>query len=121
MSTTANESRLTFQIAPDLKLTIERAAAQLGQSVNDFAISTLVETAQTVIGEESVTELSARDRDLFVSLLDDEEREPNAALKRAAQRYRKQVGRRKSSPSRPAKSRTPRPKTPSVRRRKPRG
>ncbi|HEV2972599.1 MAG TPA: DUF1778 domain-containing protein [Pirellulales bacterium] len=97
-TTTGGDARLNFRIAPDLKRTIEDAAAQLGQSVSDFAISTLVESAQTVIERRSVTELSRRDRDLFISILDDEDAAPNAALKRAVQRYRKQFGRQSGPP-----------------------
>lgn len=90
MSTTnPGDARLNFRIASDVKRTIEEAAAQLGRSVSDFAISTLVQTAQSVIKRRSVTELSRRDRDLFISILDDQDAQPNAALKRAARLYRK--------------------------------
>jgi uncharacterized protein (DUF1778 family) len=92
--TSSGDARLNFRIAADLKRTIEEAAAQLGQSVADFAVSTLVETAETVVGRRSVTKLSKRDRDLFISLLDDMNVAPNAALKRAAVRYRECFGRK---------------------------
>ncbi len=44
-----NEARLNFRLPADLKAVIEEAAATLGQSVSDFAISTLVQTARTVL------------------------------------------------------------------------
>ena len=103
---------LNFRIPRDVKQTITEAAAQLGQSVTDFAISTLVETAETVVGRRAVTKLSRRDRDLFISLLDNVDLAPNAALKRAAGRYRKHFARK------PATS--PSTKSPSARQRKPR-
>ena len=36
-----NDARLNFRLPADLKQTIEEAAARLGQSVTDFAVSTL--------------------------------------------------------------------------------
>ena len=89
MSTVRNDARLNFRLPEELKATIEKAAAQLGQSVSDFAVSTLVREARDVIREHDVTELSLRDRDLFVSILDDADARPNQALRTAARRYTK--------------------------------
>jgi len=86
-----NDARLNFRLPSDLKETIEQAAAHLGQTVSDFAISTLVQTARQVIREHDVTRLSNRDRDRFLALLDDAEVEPNDALKAAARRYKQGV------------------------------
>jgi uncharacterized protein (DUF1778 family) len=90
---TKNNARLNFRLRSDLKAVIEAAAAMLGQSVSEFAVSTLVQAARTVIQERSRTDLSNRDRDLFVALLDDAEAEPNKALAGAAARYKKRLGR----------------------------
>ena len=92
MSTSKNEARLNFRLPADLKQTIEEAAIQLGQTVSDFAVSTLVQTARKVIAERDVTDLSRRDRDAFVASLDDRSAKPNKALADAAKRYKKQVG-----------------------------
>lgn len=92
MSTVKNDARLNFRLPEDLKATIEKAAAQLGQSVSDFAVSTLVRTAREVIREHDVTELSNRDRDVFVSILDDPDATPSEALVSAAERYKKEMG-----------------------------
>lgn len=83
-----NDARLNFRLPSELKHTIQQAAAHLGQSVNDFAVSTLVETARRVIEQHQATRLSNRDRDLFISLLDDASAEPNRALVDAASRYK---------------------------------
>jgi uncharacterized protein (DUF1778 family) len=83
-----HDARLNFRLSADLKETIEEAAAQLGQTVSDFAISTLVTTARQVLQEHQVTRLSQRDRDHFVALLDDAESRPNKALRAAAKRYK---------------------------------
>ena len=79
-----NDARLNFRLPSDLKAIIEEAAATLGQSVSDFAVSTLVQSARSVLCEQSVTELTNRDRDIFVALLDDAEAKPNRALSDAA-------------------------------------
>jgi len=92
MATTAkNDARLDFRLPSDLKRVIEEAAAQLGQSVSDFAVSALVRTARNVIQEGNVTDLSRRDRDVFVALLNNADANPAEALTRAAKRYRRQV------------------------------
>lgn len=83
-----NNARLNFRLPAELKETIEQAAAHLGQTVSDFAISTLVETARHVIQEHDVTRLSNRDRDRFVALLDRADLKPNKALRAAAKRYK---------------------------------
>ena len=87
-----SEARLNFRLAGELKKTIEEAAAQMGQTVSDFAVSTLVQTARRILHEQQVTRLSERDRQLFVEMLDDQSTKPSRALAQAANRYRKQVG-----------------------------
>ena len=91
MPTADREARLNFRLPADAKRTIEEAAAQMGQTVSDFAISTLVQTARKVLHDQNLTVLSRRDRDLFVALLDDPSAKPNKALRDAAKRYKKQV------------------------------
>jgi uncharacterized protein (DUF1778 family) len=93
MTTDARDSRLNFRLPSDLKNVIEEAAASLGQSVTDFAVSTLVRHARSVIEQRNVTVLSRSDRDRLIALLDDTHARPNAALSKAAKRYKKQLGR----------------------------
>ncbi|MGA2702719.1 MAG: DUF1778 domain-containing protein [Isosphaeraceae bacterium] len=92
MATGARDARLNFRLPTDLKEVIEEAAATLGQSVSDFAVSTLVRQARTVIEQRNVTVLGDRDRDRFIALLDDAEARPNPALLKAAKRYKKHLG-----------------------------
>ncbi len=92
MPTTNSDARINFRLSSDLKKTIEDAAAEMGQSISDFAISTLVQAARKVLHDQYVTRLSERDRQVFASMLDDESSKPNDALARAAKRYKKQVG-----------------------------
>ena len=87
-----SQERLNFRLPADLKAAIEAGAAALGQSVSDFAVSTLYQRAQQVLRERDVTLLSARDRAIFLKMLDGKGRKPNAALRKAAARYKKQSG-----------------------------
>jgi uncharacterized protein (DUF1778 family) len=82
---------MNFRLPAAIKQTIEEAAAQTGQTVTDFAISTLAETARRVLEEQHSTRLTTRDRARFMKILDDTEAKPNAALRRAAARYKRQV------------------------------
>lgn len=91
-TSTRSDSRINVRISSELKHTIENAAAALGQSVSEFTISTVVREARHVLQESEITRLSNRDRDIFLKILDDADRKPNAALKAAANRYRKQRG-----------------------------
>jgi uncharacterized protein (DUF1778 family) len=83
-----NDARLNFRLPAEVKTTIEEAAACLGQSVSDFAVSTLAQTARSIIEQRQVTRLSNRDRDTFMALLDNADARPNKALKAAAKRYK---------------------------------
>ena len=92
MPETKRDARLNFRINSELKKSIEDAAAQTGQTVSEFAISTLIRESRRILREEQVTYLSERDRQLFVEMLDDSSTKPNSALVAAAKRYKKQVG-----------------------------
>jgi uncharacterized protein (DUF1778 family) len=83
------DARINVRLSTELKQTIEEAAAALGQSVSEFAISTVVREARQILQEAQVTRLSNRDRDRFLAALDAAEVRPNAALKTAARRYRR--------------------------------
>jgi uncharacterized protein (DUF1778 family) len=92
MANVNNDARLNFRLSSELKKTIEDAAVQTGQSVSDFAISTLIQESRRILHEEQVTRLTERDRQLFSEMLDDGSTKPNSALVKAANRYKKQVG-----------------------------
>ena len=91
MSTARSDARLNFRLSVESKQTIEQAAAELGQSVSDFAVSSLVQSARRVLQENEQTRLTNRDRDLFLEMLDQTSSKPNEALRKAAKRYRKRV------------------------------
>jgi len=85
---TKADARINVRLPSELKQTIEEAAATLGQSVSEFAVSTVVREARQILQEAQVTRLSNRDRDRFLAALDATDVPPNAALKVAAKRYR---------------------------------
>jgi uncharacterized protein (DUF1778 family) len=70
MSTMKADARINVRLSTELKQTIEEAAAAVGQSVSEFAISTLVREARQILQEAQVTHLSNRDRNRFLSALD---------------------------------------------------
>ena len=84
-------ARIEMRIAEDLKELLERAADATGQTLTTFAVSTLVERAHQVLAQAETTRLSAREREAFMQMLDDK---PNAALRKAASRYKARHGRR---------------------------
>lgn len=85
-----NQARLDFRAPVELKTLIERAAAMLGLSVSEYAKVTLAEKSREVIESNELRILSDRDRDLFLALLDAPPA-PNAALQKAAARFRAAV------------------------------
>lgn len=82
------DARLDVRINRRLKELIHEAASLTGQSVSDFAVSTLAEAARRIVQQNSVTVLSKRDRDIFLKMLDGDGK-PNPALRRAIKRERK--------------------------------
>ena len=92
MADSKHIARLNFRLSADLKQTIEEAAAELGQTVSDFAVGTLVQTARKVIHERNATILSQRDREALLRILDDNSAKPNKALSGAARNYKRKIG-----------------------------
>lgn len=70
---------------------IEEAASITGQSLTDFAISTLVKEAAVVVKTHRQIRLSNRDRDLFLAMLEADD-EPSETLKQAAREYKQRIG-----------------------------
>ena len=90
-STTTDDVKIDFRLSSQAKLVIEQAAALSGQSLNDFAISTLLEKANQLLDDRNTRSLSERDAQIFLSLLDSQE-EPNPALREAAAWYKENHG-----------------------------
>jgi len=102
MSSANPTTRLEVRIAPELKATIERAAAALGLTLTDYSISRLVENARADLKQCESVVLSDRDRDLFLTLLSSDE-QPNEAMKRAAGKVQGQACLANAGESRPCR------------------
>lgn len=88
---TKNDARMNFRLPLDLKRLIEDAAVCQGQSVTDFAVTSLIQVARTVLDQHNVTRLSNRDREVFLAMLDNRNAKPNKALLKAAKLYKEQI------------------------------
>lgn len=82
------QARLHFRLPQEFKEIIERAALASGLTLTDFAISSLLQSAHDVLERLAERQLSDRDRDIFLAMLD-EDAEPNESLKKAARRYKR--------------------------------
>jgi len=72
-------------------MTVKRAAEIQGRTVTDFVVRTLQIAATQAIVEADLVRLSLSDQQLFAEALISPP-EPNAALKRAVDRYNKLLG-----------------------------
>jgi uncharacterized protein (DUF1778 family) len=85
--TTKSDARVDFRLTQQAKAVIEEAAALAGQSLSDFAVSTLLEKANQVLNAKRHRSLSERDARTFLKLLDSAPK-PNQALREAAAWYK---------------------------------
>ena len=87
-ATGLHNARLDFRLPLETKQKIEEAALASGQSLSDFAASTLAREADEVLQRRRMIQLSQRDWELFVALLQGHD-EPNQNLQTLAALYRK--------------------------------
>lgn len=90
------KTRLDFRLDAEAKEAIMQAAHVMGKSLSEFAVSSLVRSAQEVLEKHQTITLSNRDFDAFLEAIESDE-EPNDALKRAAERYKQRFGGREPS------------------------
>ena len=90
MGIATQTDRLDVRLPTESKTLIARAAELLGLNLSAFTVATLVERAREVVDKHAVIELSNRDRDRFLFLLDNPP-SPSDALKRAAQEHKESV------------------------------
>lgn len=87
----AKAERLEMRLTGEQKDLIERAARIKGLDVTAFAVPTLLDVAREIVGQQSLTVLSARDFKRFLQILDADE-EPAPRLKAAVKRLNKLRG-----------------------------
>ena len=85
MGQPARKERFEMRISPAHKELIASAAALRGQNLTDYATGVLVQQSAEVVEQFGKTQLSARDRDQFLKMLDSET--PNQALREAAESF----------------------------------
>ena len=88
---TGNDARVDFRLTRKAKAVIEEAAAFTGQSISDFAVSTLLEKAHQVLSAKRARSLSERDAQIFMKMLDSKKK-PSRALREAAAWYKENYG-----------------------------
>jgi len=89
-ATARTEDRIDARLSRSHKALLKRAAGLAGQPVSQFLVSCAVERAQQLVEEYTQTRLSAASARRFLALVDADK--PNAALVRAAQRYKARGG-----------------------------
>jgi uncharacterized protein (DUF1778 family) len=92
MSRSTRDERIDLRISSELKRLIEQAAALSGMTTSNFIAGTVVARSREVVREAETIRLSNRDRDIFLSLLNDEEARPNAAMLEAARLHQQKIG-----------------------------
>lgn len=88
-SSNTKESRIDLRLSQEQKKTLEKAAALMGLSVSSYVLCHSLDAARKDIASHETLVLSDRDRDLFLSLLENPP-EPNEALKSAMREYQDQ-------------------------------
>jgi uncharacterized protein (DUF1778 family) len=84
--------RIDLRLRPDTKQLIARAAVLESQTVSDFVVSVAVKHSREVIEQSTLIELNAEQAARFAEALASPPA-PNAALREAAEKYRKAVDR----------------------------
>lgn len=92
-------ARVELQVRREQLKLIEDAAFASGQSVNDFLAAAFVRLSQDILAREPLISsgverprlLTDRDRDIILALMEDDDQEPNEALKAAAKDYRRKL------------------------------
>lgn len=83
--------RLEARIDPDQKRLIERAAELRGTTLTDFIVSKMREAAVETIRDFETLQLRDESREAFVAALLNPP-EPNETAKKAAARYKQEMG-----------------------------
>lgn len=84
-----NNASLAVRLNHESKRIIEKAARACGQTMSGFTVSTLLRSASDILEQHQNIHLSDQDRDRFLAAIDSSP-QPNQALRRAAERYKRQ-------------------------------
>lgn len=81
------QQRIDLRTTSKIKSTLERAAELTGSSLTTFMVEASYEKAKHLIKESEIIILSDRERDRFLSLLENPNRKANTKLKNAMRHY----------------------------------
>jgi uncharacterized protein (DUF1778 family) len=84
-------ARMEARMTADQKALLQRAATLSGRTLSEFVLASAQEAAAKVIQEHETIRLSRSQQVAFVTALL-APRAPNARLRKAAQKYRQQMG-----------------------------
>lgn len=84
-------ARLEARMTTDQKALLQRAAALSGRTLSEFVLASAQEAAARVIREHETIHLSRTEQVAFVTALL-KPRAPSARLRKAAAKYRQQMG-----------------------------
>ena len=79
MAAAEEKARITARVPTGVQATLEEAAAFLGVPVNSFVVTAAMEKAGDVLAKERVIQLTDRDAEFLIELMEDPPA-PNAAL-----------------------------------------
>ena len=79
--------RLEARVTPEQKALFQRAADLTGRSLTDFVISSVQAAAEQAVRAHQVMELTARETEAFLAVLEDPPA-PNERLRAAARQFR---------------------------------
>lgn len=89
-----SSARFDVRLRSDNNALIEEAATLSGKTISEYVVSTLVQQSTEVLKRHRHIQLSDRDREQFLVLLDASD-EPNTSLSQAARKYKRIVGARR--------------------------
>ena len=69
-SVRTESARINLRTSPEAKALIERAASIMGSTVSGFMLQNAYEAARRVVAAQDIITLSDRDRDAFLSALE---------------------------------------------------
>lgn len=91
MTSVAEErGRITARVPLAVQEKLQEAADLVGATVNQFVVQSALEKAEQIIDRETMIGLTRRDAAMLIDLLENPPK-PNAALKRALERYKGKI------------------------------
>lgn len=87
---TEERGRITARVSAPLAAKLQEAANLSGATLNQFLVQAALKEADRIIEQERVIRFTSEDAALFIDMLDNP-RPPNAALKKAYERYKDKV------------------------------